>query len=291
MRGTTSACTLVLFSLIAAAPAALAQNTDRTWSKTYSISNRASLSLETGDAQLQIRSCGHCQEIRISAASIGRQLSDFRLEESQSGNHVQFLFKEKSHMGFSIHVSGRERRATVSVEAPAELTLDAKTSDGNVELTGLRGELQLHSGDGHLDLNDLSGSLVLKSGDGHVRIANFNGNLDATVSDGGINVDGVFGGLNVRSSDGTVELTARQRSQPASPWNIKTSDGGVTIRLPKDLAADIDVHTSDGKIDSRLPLTVDRYTGEHEGLHGRMNGGGAPIIIKTNDGSVRIETD
>lgn len=291
MRGTTSACTLVLFAIVAAAPTALAQNTDRTWSKTYSISERPALSLETGDAQLRIRSCGDCKQIHISAEVTGRPLSDFRLEESQSGNHVNFLFKEKPHVAFSIHVSRRDSRATVSIEAPAEMTLDAKTSDGNVELTGLRGELQLHSGDGHLDLNDLSGSLLLKSGDGHVRIANFNGKLDATVSDGGINAEGVFSVLNVRSSDGTVELNARQRSQPASPWNIQTSDGGVTIRLPKDLAADIDVHTSDGRIDSRLPLTVDHYTGAHDGLHGRMNGGGAPIVIKTNDGSVRIETD
>jgi DUF4097 and DUF4098 domain-containing protein YvlB len=294
MRGITSAGTIALCCVLATAPKAIAQNSNHDWNKTYQFSGRPTLSIETGDAQLQIHSCGDCRQIRIKAEVSGQTLNDYRVEENQSGDHVSFRFKEKSHVNFSFHTDWRTHRAMVSIEAPAELALDAKTSDGNVEITGLRGEFQLHSGDGRLDLNDLSGSLVLKSGDGHVRIANFNGSIDATVSDGGITADGIFTGLTVHSSDGTVDLTAREHSQATKAWGIKTADGGVKLRLPKDLSADLDVHTSDGKIDSTIPLTIEKYESrnrpENE-LHGRMNGGGGPITIKTTDGSVLLETD
>jgi hypothetical protein len=66
----------------------------------------------------------------------------------------------------------------------------------------------------------------------------------------------------------------------------------VTIHVPQNFAADLDVHSSDGHVDCALPLTVDHYQsrGEegHE-LHGKLNGGGTPLTIHTSDGNVKIE--
>lgn len=293
MRGTTSVCTLALFSLIATAPGALAQNSDHSWSKTYALSGRPTLAIETGDAHLEIRSCGDCHSIRISAETTGEPLSRYRIEESQSGDQVTFRFKEKMHVGISFHVDWHSR-ANVSIDVPSELALDAKTEDGNVEISGLRGDLKLRAGDGKLDLRDLGGSLRMKSGDGHVRIADFNGSLDANISDGNITADGVFTGVSVHSSDGSIDLTARPHSKTAQPWDIKSNDGGVTVRLPKEFPADLDVHTSDGTIHSALPLTLDHYDSggsSRNELRGRLNGGGGAIIIRTSDGSVRLATD
>src|ERR1700737_436400 len=143
MRGITSAGTIALCCVLSTAPKAIGQNSDHDWNKTYQLSGRPTLSIETGDSQLQIRSCGDCHQIRIKAEVSGETLNDYRVEENQSGDHVSFGFKEKSHVNFSFH--WHPRRAMVTIEAPAELALVAKTSDGNVEITGLRGEFQLHS--------------------------------------------------------------------------------------------------------------------------------------------------
>ena len=97
----------------------------------------------------------------------GRKLSDYRLEEGQSGDQVHFLLKELPHIG--VHVTWH-RETRVTVESPAQLTLQAKTSAGNVTLSGLQGDLNLTTGDGNLTLDHVSGSLRIKSGDGHVRV-------------------------------------------------------------------------------------------------------------------------
>jgi len=66
----------------------------------------------------------------------------------------------------------------------------------------------------------------------------------------------------------------------------------VTIRVPWNVAADLNVHTSDGHVDCALPLTMDQYqSGGEQGheLRGKLNGGGTPLTIHTSDGNVKIE--
>jgi hypothetical protein len=69
---------------------------------------------------------------------------------------------------------------------------------------------------------------------------------------------------------------------------VRTGDGHVTLRLPRDFSADLDVHTGDGHIDSDLPVTVSGSRRENE-LRGRLNAGGPPLVVRTNDGSIRLE--
>jgi hypothetical protein len=273
-----------------AAMPALAQDSEHLWTKSYPVSGRPTLNLETGDAGLQIDSCGTCREIRIKVETEGVKLSDYRLEESQTGDQVHFLFKEKPHYG--VHVVWHRTQAKVTVETPAELTLEAHSGDGSVSVSGLNGDLGLTTGDGNLTADHLSGKLRVKSSDGHVTITNSTGALEAQTSDGNLSVDGVFNAVALHTSDGKLEVSLREGTKLSEPSSIQASDGSVTVRLPQGFAADLDVHTSDGHLDCALPLTMDHYDSKDGGghnLHGKLNGGGTPLTIHTSDGSVKIE--
>ncbi|MFC5862703.1 DUF4097 domain-containing protein [Acidicapsa dinghuensis] len=268
-----------------------AQDSEHSWSKTYQLSGKPTLVFETGDAGVEIHSCGGCREIRIHVAIEGKNLSDYRLEESQTGDQVQFKLHEREHLGF--HIDHRQSHTQVSVETPAQLNLQAKTSDGSVAIDGLNGQLELITGDGSVTLDHLSGDLHLKSSDGPVRITDFSGALDAHTSDGSLNVDGVFHALTVHSGDASVDVNLRPGTKLTSASTIQTSDGQVTIRVPGDFAADLEVHTSDGHVDCALPLTMDGYHsngGDSHQLRGRINGGGTLLTIHTSDGNVKIES-
>ena len=275
---------------LAAATSAFAQNSEHSWSKTYPVGGKPTLIFETGDAGVEIHSCAGCREIRIHVELEGKKLSDYRLEESQSGNQVQFKFRQREHMDFSFTM--HRPRVRVEVETPAQLTLQARTSDGSVALSDLEGEVGLTTGDGDVMLDHVAGNLRLKSGDGHVRITDAKGALEATTSDASLSVDGTFHALNLRTSDGTLDLNLHKGTQLTQASSIQSSDGSVTVHIPQGFAADLDVHTSDGHVDCALPLTMDHYhsnDGEKHELHGRLNGGGTPLTIHTSDGSVRIE--
>src|SRR3984885_113632 len=268
----------------------LAQDPDHSWSRTYPVNRKPTLTLETSDAGVEFRSCGDCHEIRIHVEVVGRKLSDFRLEEHQTGDEVHFLFKELPHLG--AHVSWHKQQTHLTVESPSELTLQARTSDGNVTLSGLQSELSLTTGDGNVTLDHVSGNLRIKSGDGHVKVTDADGAIDAHTSDGNLSVDGLFHALALHTSDGTLDLNLREGTNLAGPSTIQSSDGSVTIRVPQSFAADLSVHTSDGHVDCSLPLTMDHYQSGGSGheLHGKLNGGGTPLTIKTSDGNVKIES-
>jgi hypothetical protein len=265
-----------------------AQDSDHSWSKTYPVAAKPTLTFETSDAGVEFRSCGECHEIRIHVEVVGHKMSDYRLEEGQTGDEVHFLFKELPHVG--VHIQWHMERTRVTVETPAQLTLQARTSDGNVTLAGLRGELGLTTGDGDVNLDHVSGDLRIKSGDGHVKITDAEGALEARTSDGSLTVDGIFHAIALHTSDGTLDLNLRQGTKLTESSSIQSSDGSVTIHVPQNFAADLDVHTSDGHVDCALPLTMDHYQsgGGGHGLHGKLNGGGTPLTIHTSDGNVRI---
>ena len=274
-------------TLFLASPA-LAQVSGHDWQKTYSVNGSASLTIETGDSGLNIQSCGDCKEIRVQVHS-GRDLNEYRLDEHQDGDHVSFSLKEKPMWGF--HVGWKGEGTKVTVETPAHLDLDAKTSDGNFSARELTGNLQVRSGDGSVALDDVHGALRLTSSDGNVVIRGATGTLEARGSDGHMQVDGQFSAVQMHTSDGNLDLTLAPGSQLNAASRIESSDGHVVVHVPATLAADLNVTTSDGRLDCSLPLTMDHYdSNESSGhaVHGRLNGGGTPLTIHTSDGNVSI---
>ena len=138
----------------------------------------------------------------------------------------------------------------------------------------------------------MMGNLHIKSGDGRVKITNAAGAIEARTSDGNLTVDGLFHAVALHTSDGTLDVSLREGTQLGGASTIQSSDGSVTIRVPQNFAADLNVHTSDGHVDCALPFTTDHYESDenhgHE-LRGKINGGGTPLTVHTSDGNVKIE--
>src|ERR1700683_1197044 len=267
----------------------LAQDSDHSRSKSYPVTGKPTLTVETSDASVTFQSCGQCHEWRIPVDVVGRKLRHDRLEEGQSGDEVHFVFKELPHIG--VHIVWHREQTQVTVESPAQLTLQARTSDGNVALSGLQGDLNLTTGDGNVDLDHVSGDLRIKSGDGQVKISDADGSIDARTSDGNLSVDGNFHGFALHTSDGTLELSLRDGTRLTEASSIQSSDGAVTLHVPQNFAADLNVHSSDGHVDCARPLTMDHSHsngGEGRELHGKLKGGGRPLTIHTSDGNVKI---
>jgi DUF4097 and DUF4098 domain-containing protein YvlB len=265
------------------AVSALAAESD--WQKSYPVSGKPSLTLSTGDASTEVHSCS-CREIRIRVEWNDRHADEYTVSEFQSGDHVNFDLKEKQHFG--IHM-GMHREPHVIVETPGELDLEARTSDGSLKVYGVNGTIALHTSDGSVDVSDVSGAVRLVASDGSIRIHNVTGTLESKSSDGHVTIDGKLSGVQVHTSDGALELTLAEGSQLTTSSRIEASDGSVKIRLPRTLAADVDIHTGDGHIDCQLPLTMNGYnSGGGHNIRGRLNAGGTPLTIHTSDGNVTI---
>jgi hypothetical protein len=50
----------------------------------------------------------------------------------------------------------------------------------------------------------------------------------------------------------------------------------------------VDLHTSDGHIDLDMPVTTEGKVRQNE-IHGKLNGGGSLLTIRTGDGSIHLK--
>lgn len=278
--------------LLAAAAALLVTSpamagTDHT-SRTYHVTGRPDLHLVAEDGHVQVRP-GPPGEIQIDVETEGWRIGNggVRIQESQSGNHVDFEVREPRHwgLGFSLEI---RKRVTISVVVPPELDLNVVTGDGSVEVGDLRGRLMIHTGDGRVAATNLSGETELESGDGSIEALGIEGELSGKTGDGHIRVQGRFESLRVHSGDGPVLVVVEPGSKVSDEWRLSSGDGSLTLRLPHDLRADLEATTGDGHISSDLPLLMSGTITGHS-VHGRLNGGGGPLTLHTGDGSIRIE--
>lgn len=255
---------LILLSLAVALPASADE-----WSKTYTLTGKPDLRVDTSDADIHVTTWDQNTieaKVITTGYKIGLGGGSIRIDEHQNGDSVDISIRYP-HMGFTIGFNNRH--VQVLIQMPREGQVNLTTGDGKIELAGLKGEMDLHSGDGSEMLDGVDGKLHAKTSDGHIR------------------ANGRFDELDLKTGDGRVEVHANSGSLLGAGWRLETGDGSVSLDLPSDLAADVDLHTGDGHIDLDMPVSTSGKIRQND-IHGKINGGGSLLSIRTGDGSIHL---
>jgi hypothetical protein len=254
------------------------------WTKSYTISGRARVHVDSNDGSVRVTT-GDSNQVEFRVIYNGYTLDkNLTVSSNQSGDQVQFSARVRSGFTFGW---GAHRGLRLEVHMPRNADLNVDTGDGSVESDAINGNLDIHTGDGHIRVDGAKGQIRLRTGDGSIEGRDIDGQLEATSGDGHITVEGRFDALNIKTGDGSVTARANPGSKLANGWNVHTGDGSVTMSLPGDLQANIDASTNDGRISMGLPVMVEGTMGTSQ-IHGKMNGGGPPLTIHTGDGSIHL---
>jgi DUF4097 and DUF4098 domain-containing protein YvlB len=257
------------------------------WEKTYKISGHASLRVETNDASIEVEA-GDAPEIHARVITNGWDLSPSEVRitrDYQSGDRVEIeVTVPRMHWSWS----GSNRSVRIEITVPRSANLDLHSGDGHINVSGVSGDLRIDTGDGHVTATDLHGSIRIRTGDGHIEASGLDGTLDAMTRDGRVHIRGRFDALRLETGDGSVSAEILPGSKMSNDWSVRTGDGSVTVRLPDGFAAQVDAHTGDGRISSQLPITVSGSIGSSD-LRGKLGAGGSTFLIRTGDGSIRLE--
>lgn len=246
---------------------ALASSSPEEWSKTYTITDRPNLRVETSDANIHVDTWDQKTiEVRVVSQKWGFGQGGLEVTDHQNGNDIEI----DVHFPRGIHVvSVGGRKVNIEVHMPREGKARLHTGDGEVRVTGLKGDLDVETGDGHAEFEGVDGTLRAHSGDGRIQ------------------AKGRFDSLQLHTGDGRIEAEALAGSTIGSGWELRTGDGPVQLNLPETFAADMELHTSDGHITLDMPVTVQgRYDSNR--VEGKLNGGGGPLRVESGDGSIRI---
>lgn len=254
-------------TIIAFATAILPTHAEE-WSKTYHISGRPDLRVETSDANIRVTAWDqNTIEAKVITTRYKIGEGGIRVEERQTGDSVEVEVHYPHH---DIVFGGwRSGRVDVIIQMPREGRVNLRTGDGRIEVAGLKGDMDLHTGDGSINLDGVDGKLHATTGDGHIQAS------------------GRFDELGLKTGDGHVDVRASNGSSLAAGWRLETGDGSVSLEVPGDLAADVDLHTSDGHIDLDMPVQAEGRIRQNE-IRGKLNGGGSLLTIRTGDGSIHL---
>jgi DUF4097 and DUF4098 domain-containing protein YvlB len=240
------------------------------WSKVYPLTGKPDLRVETSDANIHVSTWDQntiAAKVTTDRYKIGE--GGIRIEEHQTGDQVEIDVRFPQH-GVIINFGSNWHRVDIDIQMPRAGKVDLHTGDGRINVAQFKGEMVLRSGDGSQELDQVDGTLRATAGDGHIR------------------ANGRFDELDLKTGDGRVEATAIPGSMVATGWRLETGDGSVTLDLPENLAADVDLHTGDGNIDLDLPVVVSTGRIRPHDVHGKINGGGNLLTIHTGDGSIHL---
>src|SRR6266403_1276056 len=212
-----------------------------------------------------------------------------------AGGHINTGF---IHGEANLHSGGGHIRAA-GIGGKAELT----TEGGNITVGKAGSFVAVKTGGGQIDFGEVRGSVHAQTGGGGIRVMYVSGPMDVESSGGSICLTRVSGSVQAATSGGTITAWINPDS-PAGGGNVhlagasqlSSGNGDIILFLPRNLAANIDAMVMNGgeghiEADPALHLTM-QASGHGSGqVHamGVLNGGGAPLKLRTTAGKIRLK--
>ncbi|MEP6573007.1 MAG: hypothetical protein ABJD11_09935 [Gemmatimonadota bacterium] len=180
-----------------------------------------------------------------------------------------------------------------------------KTATGEIEVTGVTGDLDLFTVSGHVRVDGPAGNVVVESMDGNVEVA-ANASMARVRTGGGtVVLRGVIRESEVSTVSGAVligmegpvrraryesvsgEVSFKGDFEADGSLEAESHSGDIELRLPRTMAADYDVSAYGGVIRNELaPQAPAPRAGE---LHFSVGGGGVRVVVRTFKGTVAIK--
>ena len=249
--------------------------------------------LSTFDGRIEVRGWDR-SEVRVvveKRAANRERLEEIEIEAGQSGDRVRVAARRRDADGLRVTLSlgSNCAGARLIASVPHESNLHARTDDGRITITDVSGTIEVSTDDGRIRGAGLHGSVRARTDDGSVRLQEIDGDVAVHTDDGSIHVSGVLAGLEASTDDGRIVVGAARGSAMSGDWELHAEDGRVTVDLPDDFSALLDLATGDGRIrvDDRFGGDADRGA---ETLRRVVGGGGFVLRVRTGDGSIRVGT-
>lgn len=241
---------------------------------------------------------------------IDSKLSGTTLTVTAAGKEYgSFLGKRRPRMDLVITVPANQKLnfdtdltngKMTAADLPVLQRFRAQTTNGEIQVSGLEGALELGTTNGQVIASRTAGSIrltttngavqltghrgdaVLEATNGGIKAEDVNGAVQAHTTNGSVKVNGVAKDLKAETTNGSVEVVSRNVQ---GSWQVSTSHGSIDLKLPTHGDYTVSGEGSVGSIKSSLPFT----TVDKKLVNGTVGSGKYPIHLETK-GSINISS-
>jgi len=211
------------------------------------------------------------KQVKASSDSEARRImGQVRIDVAQDAKGLRIETKvPRRENGLFDWLFGHEVNVSVNyrIHVPRRAGLDLDNVNGPLTVTGTRGKARMETVNGGISVNDVQGDLELET---------VNGSVD---------VRRAAGGLRVVTTNGSIDAELSTLPDD-SDLSFETTNGRVSLRLPRDARLSIDAATTNGRVQS--DFEVEGGQPRKQSLRGDINGGGGKLYIRTTNGGVDI---
>jgi hypothetical protein len=128
----------------------------------------------------------------------------------------------------------------------------------------------------------------IRSISGEVNVTGVSGRLDASTVSGGVSVTDVVGSVSAKSVSGEVQVELAGLDG-ADDMSFSTVSGGVTVKLPAGLDAQVEMATFSGSIDTNFPIQIEKeqFTSSQK-ASGQLGSGSRRLRMSTVSGNLSL---
>jgi TonB family protein len=198
----------------------------------------------------------------------------------------------------SLHSGGGHIRAG-QIAGKAAL----ETDGGNITVGRASSLVSVRTGGGQIDFGEVRGSVRAQTGGGGIRIMYVSGPMEVESSAGSICLTRVAGTVRAATAGGTIRAWINPDTPSsggtvhlAGASQLTSGNGDIVVFLPRNLAANIDAIVESGgehriDADPSLGLTIQSAHHGTGPVHavGVLNGGGAPLKLRTTSGTIKLQ--
>lgn len=303
-------CWLVLAAVWMGSAAGFAATVEDVVERTFKVGSEARVEVTgfngsisvNGDSGDEVRV--RCIKFVRSLTGIGarRALDNIELRFDQDGDRVRI--EARKPRGMSIL---RNSGVRFEIVVPRRSQLRARTSNGRINVQDLDGPMHLTTSNGSIRLDDVTGDIDVTTSNGRINADFQSDEVKVRTSNGGIYLEGEAGSVTARTSNGRIEL---ELAGEGGSVNLTTSNGSITFRgpltgksefrssnagvrlqLPAELAFEIDASTSNGRIYNEFEMSEIRVSKKKHLVARFGSRPWAQIRVRTSNSSIKIEED
>jgi DUF4097 and DUF4098 domain-containing protein YvlB len=127
----------------------------------------------------------------------------------------------------------------------------------------------------------------LTAHNGGISVSDVRGKINFTTLNGGVSLARLAGSVHGDTTNGGVNVEFEGGTWDGDALDVRTTNGGVNLRMPDNYSAHLETGTTNGGMNIRFPITVQGKIPKQLSLD--VGSGGPLVRVTTVNGGVSIE--
>ena len=272
---------LVLFGLWAGLMMAAAWGQD--FQKNYPLAPGGAISIANVSGEISISGYSGTGVV-VTAYREGRDRTAVEIVDQSSPGKV-VLGVQYPHDGGNYDASVR---FVVQVPSGSNYQFESlSTASGDIKVSGVAGDLHAKTASGDVTISQMTGSVDVRTASGDVEITQVQGTVKASAASGDVKVRDAAGTVSASTASGDVQVELT-RIEGNGDLKFSSASGNVTVKVPAQLSAQVEMSTVNGSVKTDFPLTIEERQPHGQRASGLLGSGGVKLTISTASGDVKL---